>query len=180
MKTRRHFIRKLGVFTALVTITLTLTSNTMAQSEFSSNTIGVGLVVTNIEKALDFYINVIGMKKVGEFEVNEEFGKASGLTGGVPFHVDILKLEDQPEANQWKLMSFGKEAAHPMSRYIQDDTGMQYITIRVTSLEPFLKRIKKHNIELLGDTPVPLGTDSHFVLIHDPDGTIIELIGPLK
>lgn len=159
---------------------VTLTSKTMAQSEFSSNQISVGSVVTDIDKSLDFYINVIGMKKVNEFDIDEEFSKISGLADGVTFHVDVLKLEDSPEANQWKIISFGKEAAHPMPKYIQDDTGMQYITIMVNSLEPFLKRIKKHNVKLLGDTPVPLDADQHFVLVQDPDGTIIELIGPLK
>ena len=172
-------MKKLTLFLVL-TLAITYTSKTMAQSEFSSNLISVGVVVTDLEKALDFYINVIGMKKVGEFDVDEEFSKVSGLTGGVPFHVDVLTLEDSPEANQWKLMSFGKDAGHPMPKYIQDDTGMQYITIMVASLDPFLKRIKKHNVKLLGDTPVPLGTDQHFVLVQDPDGSVIELIGPLK
>jgi catechol 2,3-dioxygenase-like lactoylglutathione lyase family enzyme len=168
---------------AIWTLTLALAvtfTQTMAQSEFSSNLIGVGVVVTDLEKALDFYINVIGMKKVGEFDVDESFSKASGLTGGVPFHVDVLKLEESPDGNQWKLMSFGKEASHPMPKVIQDDTGMQYVTIMVNSLKPFLKRIKKHGVKLLGDTPVPLGTDQHFVLVQDPDGTFIELIGPLE
>jgi len=151
-----------------------------AQSEFSSTTIEIGVVVSDIEKSLDFYTNVIGMQKVGEFDVDEKFGKISGLTGGLPFHVDVLKLEDKPGATQWKLMSFEKDAAHPLSKYIQDDTGVQYITINVNSLKPFIERIKKHNVELLGDTPVPLDSINHFVLVQGPDGTIIELIGPLE
>ena len=159
---------------------IVLTTNLMAQSEFSSNQVSVGVVVKDIHKSLDFYLNVVGMKKVGEFEVDAEFAKSSGLSNGVPFHVDVLKLEDSPDANQWKLMSFGKDAAHPMPKYIQDDNGMQYITIMVNSLEPFLKRIKQHNVKLLGDTPIPLDEENHFVLVQDPDGTIIELIGPLK
>lgn len=170
-------MKKLSVI--ILAIATILSTNIMAQSEFSSNTIGVGVVVRDLDKSLDFYLNVIGMKKVGEFEVNAEMGKASGLSNGVPFHVDVLKLEDSPEANNWKLMSFGKEATHPMPTYIQDDNGMQYVTIKVNSLEPFLQRIKKHDVELLGETPIPLGKD-HFVLVQDPDGTIIELIGPLK
>lgn len=152
----------------------------MAQSEFSSGLIGVGVVTRDIEKSMDFYLHVIGMTKVGEFDVDENFGKISGLTDGSAFHVDVLKLQDSPDANQWKLMSFNKDGSHPMPKYIHDDTGMQYITINVNSLEPFLKRIKKHNVKLLGDTPVPLGEKDHFVLVQDPDGTIIELIGPLQ
>ncbi len=158
----------------------TISSLTMAQSEFSSGLIGVGVVTRDIEKSLDFYLHVIGMTKVGEFDVDENFGKISGLTDGIAFHVDVLKLQDSPDANQWKLMSFNKDGSHPIPKYIHDDTGMQYITIHVNSLEPFLKRIKKHNAKLLGDTPVPLGEKDHFVLVQDPDGTIIELIGPLQ
>ena len=159
---------------------MTGTTNLSAQSEFAGNLIGVGIVVSDMEKSLDFYLNVIGMKKVGEFEVNEEFGKSSGLTNGLAFHVDVLKLEESDDGNQWKLMSFGKDASHPMPKYIHDDTGVQYVTIMVTSLKPFLERIKKHKIKLMGDTPIPLGEDNHFVLVQDPDGTIIELIGPME
>ncbi|MEN8203679.1 MAG: VOC family protein [Bacteroidota bacterium] len=171
---------KRTAFLFLIALSIILNSETMAQSEFSSGLIGVGVVVTDLEKSLDFYLNVIGMTKVGEFDVDEDFSKKSGLTGGVPFHVDILKLQDSEQANQWKIMSFGKGGSHPIPKYIQDDTGMQYVTIMVNSLEPFLKRIKAHKVKLLGDTPVPLGPDQHFVLVQDPDGTIIELIGPLK
>ena len=163
----------------MLAVATILTTNLMAQSEFSDKQISVGVVVKDIDKSLDFYLNVIGMKKVGEFEVDADFARSSGLSDGVPFHVDVLKLEDSPDANQWKLMSFAKDPSHPMPTYIQDDNGMQYITIMVSSLDPFLKRIKKHHVKLLGDTPIPLEED-HFVLIQDPDGTIIELIGPLN
>ena len=161
-------------------ICLTFSSTIMAQSEFSSNLIGVGVVVSDIDRALEFYTGVIGMKKVEEFDVDEEFGRLSGLSGGTPFHVEVLKLDESPQANQWKLMSFGKKAAHPRPGHIQDDTGVQYITIMVNSLEPFIERIRKHDVKMLGETPVPLGPDQHFVLVQDPDGTFVELIGPLK
>lgn len=172
-------MKKLSIFLAIVIAAL-ISTKTMAQSEFSSGLIGVGVVTKDIDKSLDFYLNVIGMTKVGEFDVDGEFGTSSGLSDGLDFHVDILKLQDSPDANQWKIMSFKKEGTHSMPKYIHDDTGMQYITINVNSMEPFLKRIKKHHVKLLGDTPIPLNEKDHFVLVQDPDGTIIELIGPLK
>ena len=42
--------------------------NLLAQSEFSSPTISIGVVVSDLEKSVDFYNSVIGMKKVGVFE----------------------------------------------------------------------------------------------------------------
>ena len=172
-------MKKTSVFLIAAVMAL-ISTKSMAQSEFSSGLIGVGVVTRDLDKSLDFYLNVIGMTKVSEFDVDGDFGTSSGLTDGIAFHVDVLKLQDSPDANQWKLMSFKKEGSHPMPKYIHDDTGMQYITINVNSLAPVLERIKKHKVKLMGDTPVPLGETDHFVLVQDPDGTFIELIGPLK
>ena len=152
----------------------------MARSEFSSGLIGVGVVTSDLRRSLDFYINVIGMTKVSEFDVDGDFGKSSGLTDGLAFHVDVLKLHDSPSASPWKLMSFQKEGSHPVPRHIHDDTGMQYITFHVNSLDPFLKRFEKHKVRRLGESPVALNETDHLILLQDPDGTFIELIGPLN
>ena len=151
-----------------------------AQSNFSSKLIGVGVVVSDIDRSLAFYVNGIGMVKTGSFTINDEFGKRSGLTDGVAVAVTVLKLENSPEANEWKLMSFGKKATHPAQKNIQDDTGMQYITIQVKSLKPIIERLKQQKVAFLGTTPTPLNKDVHFVLVQDPDGTFVELIGPLE
>lgn len=150
-----------------------------AQSNFSSKLIGVGVVVSDLERSLDFYINGIGMVKTGGFSLDEDFTKRSGLSGGVPFSVTVLKLEDSAEANEWKLMSFGKKAAHPKQNFIQDDVGMQYITINVKALQPIIERLKKMKVPFLGSTPTALNSNSQFLLIQDPDGNFVELIGPM-
>ncbi|RYF68796.1 MAG: VOC family protein [Cytophagaceae bacterium] len=154
--------------------------STYAQSNFSSKVIGVGVVVADIERSLDFYVNGIGMVKTGNFTINEDFGKRGGLTNGVATNVTILKLENSPEATDWKLMSFGKKASHPKSTHIQDDTGMQYITIQVKALQPIIDRLKQMKVPFLGSTPTPLNAKAHFLFVQDPDGTFIELIGPLQ
>ena len=147
-------------------------------SEFERGIIEFGVVVEDYDKSYDFYVNVLGMTQTGGFEVDEEFSKRSGLAGGAPFKVAILKLKDSDQATQWKIMSFDKKPTHPKPTYIQDDTGVQYVTIFVKSMKPFLERIKKHNVKLLGETPTALDENTQFVLIQDPDGTFIELIGP--
>lgn len=146
--------------------------------EFESGTIDIGVVVSDLQHSIDFYTNILGMTQTGEFSLNEGFGKNSGLTGGIPVDIKVLKLKEGGQTTQWKLMSFNKKANHPRPTHIQDDTGVQYITISVSSLTPFLERIKTNDIKLLGNTPIPLGADRQFALIQDPDGTFIELIGP--
>lgn len=148
---------------------------------FTEGAIHVGVVVKDLEASTAFYTQVIGMKKTGEFDVDSAFGKASGLTGGLGFHVDVFKLRDEPDAAQFKMMSFEKDAKSPRSTHIQDALGAQYVTLNVTDLTPFVARIKAAGVPFLGETPVPLfDTGRHFVLIQDPDGTFIELIGPME
>ena len=149
-------------------------------SEFPMGSIQVGVIASDLQKSIDFYTQVIGMKKTGGFSVDEAFGAKSGLTGGLRIDVTVLKLKDDPEATEWKLLSFGKEATHPPQKYIQDDVGIQYITIFVKSMKPFLERLEKHNVEHLEELPTFLEDGRQFVLVQDPDGNFIELIGPAE
>ena len=148
--------------------------------EFSSATIGIGVVVSDLDRSVAFYTDVIGMVPTGEFRIGEDFSKRSGLANGRPTQVKVLRLGEGREATQWKLMTFGPAAEKQSLTHIYERTGMRYITILVKDLTPILHRIKRHGVKLLGDTPVPLGADDHFILIQDPDDTFIELIGPLK
>lgn len=151
-----------------------------SQSNFSSNLIGSGVVVSDLDRSLEFYIDGIGMVQAYTFTITEEFSKRSGLSNGVPVEVSVLKLENSPNANEWKLMSFGNEQSKSKPKYIQDGTGVQYITINVKALNPVIKRLKEKGVKLLGSTPTPLNENLHFVLVQDPDGIFIELIGPLE
>ncbi|MBL7967190.1 MAG: VOC family protein [Prolixibacteraceae bacterium] len=146
--------------------------------EFAKSGISVGVVVQDLNKALDFYINVIGMTKTGEFSVDATKAKELGLSDGNSFDVKVLKLENSENAPEWKLMSFGRKASHPKPTYVPDDNGVQYITVFVKSMKPFLERIQKHGVKMLGKTPTMLDANRQFVLVQDPDGTFIELIGP--
>ncbi len=149
-----------------------------AAGEFSNPTIFVGSVVTDLEKSVDFYTKIIGMKKTAAFSVDAVKAKELGLTNGKKIDVTVLKLEDSPQANEWKLMSFGTKPGHKKPAYLEDDTGMQYITILVNHLEPVMQRIEKNTIKILSGKPSKLDENRSFILIQDPDGTFIELIGP--
>jgi hypothetical protein len=153
---------------------------TPTQSNFTSKLIGLGVVVSDINKSLDFYVDAIGMVKAYSFKINSEFSKRSGLANGDSALVTVLKLENSPDANEWKLMSFGKKSSHPKQHFIQDDVGVQYITINVKALKPIIERLKERNVPFLGSSPTQLSRNSQLLLVQDPDGTFIELIGPME
>src|SRR5690606_9761805 len=94
----------LKIFCVATTLLVNLTA--YSQSNFSSNLIGLGVVVSDLDRSLDFYVDGIGMVKAYNFTINEDFSKRSGLSNGVPVDVTVLKLDNSPNANEWKLMSF--------------------------------------------------------------------------
>lgn len=179
MNFKLNCVKRTQVRLSVLLIGLSLSISGYSQSNFTSKVIGIGVVVSDLERSLDFYVNGIGMVKTGNFTINEDFGKRSGLSNGVATNVTILKLENSPDATDWKLMSFGSKPAHSKPKYIQDDTGMQYITIQVKALQPIIDRLTEMKVPFLGSTPTPLTAKAHFVFVQDPDGNFIELIGPL-
>lgn len=172
-------IRSLGFCLLFAVVLLPVMA---AEEEFESRVIDIGMVVSDLEESMEFYKDVIGFVQVDrtEFDVDADFGKRSGLTDSLEFHVEVLKLGRGDRATQLKLMSFGDRAKKQDNEYIHTQTGIQYLTIFVTELNPILERIEEAEIELLGETPIPLDARRHFVMVKDPDGTFVELIGPLS
>lgn len=146
-------------------------------NEFSSNKIMIGIVANDVKETIDFYTQVIGMKKVAEFTVDEKFGIKSGLSGGNSIDISVLILNDSKDAAVIKVLGRNKKTNSSKGKFIQDNTGVQYLTLSVISMKPIIKRIKEHNIKLLGESPVSMGEDSQLLLIQDPNGIFIEIMG---
>ncbi len=159
-----------------VSLILLCHSSIWGQQEFDQSFISIGVVVTDLDTSLDFYTNIIGMKETGGFTVTSELSKQTGLTGGVPLHVKVLKLIDDPSAAEYKLMSFGNEK-NEYEKFIQERNGMRYITLFYKSLDKVIERLEANQIKFLSEKPTLIPDGRRFILVQDPDGTFIELIG---
>lgn len=165
-------------FTLVLFLLFFTSTYTHAQeSEYSSPIITFAINAYDMDETLDFYTSILGMKVIQEFTVDSSFARISGLSNGVPFHVKVLRLTDDPNSSTLKITSFPDQSEITKDEFIQDRIGVQYLTIQVKNLNPFIERIKANDIDFRGDTPVPLGEDRRFVLIQDPNGLFIELIG---
>lgn len=143
-------------------------------------TVDVGVVVNDLDASLAFYREVLGMEQRRTIDISKDFGRRSGLTGGAPTEIRVLTLGDGDAATEWKLMAFDEAAAETEESDITDQQGMQYITLQVDRLGPFLERARAHGVEPRGETPIALGEENHFLLLQAPEGTFVELIGPLR
>jgi catechol 2,3-dioxygenase-like lactoylglutathione lyase family enzyme len=137
----------------------------------------VGVVVSDLERSVNFYTNVLGMVQDGGFEVEASIAKRLGLTDNLTLDVITLKTNKSPGASQWKLMSFTDTPSNTQGNYINERLGMRYITLYVNDLTPVIESVKTAGVPLLGETPQYIGEDTRFILIQDPDGIFIEVIG---
>lgn len=173
-------MKKLSILLLLILSLEVMQAQETDSTGYASGTISMGIVVNKMKKSLEFYKETLGFVETRTFSIDRPLGRQSGLTGGKPFDVTVLKTTDDPNATEFKLLSFKNKPQHPKQKYIQDDNGIQYITLMVNDMKPFLERLKKNRVKTLGKTPIILPDGQYFVLIQDPDGTFIELIGPLS
>ena len=146
------------------------------KAQFSQTTIDLGVVVSDIEKAVRFYTQALGFTKVGEFDVSEQLAGDTGLTDSKPFKVQIFALGDEPSATKLKIMAIpGSKAVG--NQYIGSSLGFRYLTVFVSDMDKALDRLKQNGVSPV-KPPYRLGGDSHLALVKDPDGNTIELIGP--
>jgi len=166
----------------MVIAIILMTQNSFCQkndlkSNFSSNIIQMGIVAYDFDETLNFYKNVIGMTEMSKFSVPAAFSKNSGLANGIPFNVTVLQLNQNTESSIIKIMSFKNKPKIKKNDFIQNGFGVRYITIHFKSLKSVKENLKKNHIKFLGQTPISMGNGNGFILIKDPNGIFIELIG---
>ena len=149
---------------------------------FSKATADFGIVVKDIEASAKFYSEVVGLTEVKGFSVPGEKAKAIGLTDNKAVNVRVFVLnKDAEHKSSFKLMSFPDAPGKAQDqKFIHSTLGISYLTLFVNDMPSCLERLKKAGVELLGETPAPIGGKNYITVFRDPDGTFIELIGPME
>ena len=178
--------RRTSLFTALLLTALFSLSLLRVRAEepavtFSKPVIDVGIVVSDLDKAAQFYTNVIGFREIPGFNVPAAMGKKIGLTDSRAVNIRVFELGEGDSATKIKLMSFPDVAVtKPERKFIHSTMGLNYLTIYVGDMTQSLRLLKAGGVKLLVESPVELGGGPQRVTLHDPDGTFIELGGPAK
>jgi len=151
------------------------------KGHFPRTTIDVGIVVSDVEKAGEFYKDAIGFTELPGFDVSKEMGGDTGLSDYQAFSVRVFVLKDEPNATRIKIMEFTEAPGRKVdNRFIHSSLGLSYLTISVSDITAALERAKKAGVTPV-KPPYQLGAGNYYLaLVKDPDGNIIELLGPKK
>lgn len=158
---------------------------TESESPFATEVIDLGMVVSDIEKSLKFYKEALGFEEIEGFKVPGQFAIDSGLANKVQLDVHVLVLGKGEKVTKLKLMQFKTEpGARVDNTFIHSSYGYRYLTIAVKDVNAAVARAQKAGAKPIAKCPVPLpeGFPAGLALANyrDPDGNLIELVGPYK
>lgn len=150
---------------------------------FARSTIDLGCVVSDIEAAVRFYREAIGFKELDGFHVPADFATRAGLTDNQPLNIRVMVLGDDDSATKLKLMQLpGVPSQRSNNETIHSQLGYSYLTIFVTDMDAAVVRLEKADVKILAqgpaELPADLGRGVYLTVIRDPDGNLVELVGP--
>jgi len=146
---------------------------------FSKPVIDIGIVARDVEKSARFYTEAIGFTEVKGFSVTGELGKKIGLIDNHPVNIRVFVLGEGELATRIKLMSFPEAPGKSQDQsFIHSTIGISYLTLYVTSADKALERLRRANVQPIGQTPTEIGPGTQLIAVRDPDGNFLELIGP--
>jgi len=179
-----NFKRSLAILAVTITAGMFNAPHLSAEeSEFSSATIDLGCVVSDIEKSVTFYTKAIGFKEVPGFSVPGDYASKVGLTDGKDLNIKVLKLGEGPGATSLKLMHIkGARSKQTDNSFIHSQLGFSYLTIHVKDTAKALERLDKAGVKPIArgsqELPPSLGSGVYLTIVRDPDGNFVELVGP--
>ena len=173
-------IRTLAAFSLAITVNLASASEPIV---FPKTTIDIGMVVTDLDASVAFYTDGIGFKESDGFQVDSTLAGSAGLTDNKPLDVRVLVLGNDKTATKLKLMQIAKTSPRSGDNdFIHSHTGFRYLTIIIADTSAALSRLKKIGVIPLAKSPVTLPQNlipgMSLTCVKDPDGNLVELIGP--
>jgi catechol 2,3-dioxygenase-like lactoylglutathione lyase family enzyme len=143
----------------------------------SNTTRHIGIVVNDLEKTRDFWINAIGFKL--HIEVKEKSPyidellaiRDPGLTtikliDSNGFIIELLKFENYQVGNSW-------------SGDLKT-TGLTHIALTVDNLDELVDRLKKENYQTLSEIKTSPNKKVRVLFIRGPEAIMLELVQELE
>lgn len=127
----------------------------------------LGIAVNNIESALKFYSDILGLKLEGEEVIADQKVKTAFLPIG-DTEVELLE-------------SIAPDG--PVAKFIEKrGEGLQHIAFKVEGLDSVLRELEKKGVRLIDSTPRIGAGNKRIAFLHPKDtfGVLVELSEEIK
>jgi len=130
----------------------------------------VGVSVKNIEKAIEFYRDVVGMEKTMDREVDVPLGRIIGIEGTKARIVHMTLGEAAIELFDYHQ----PKGRDPRPDWNQSDFGLTHIGFRVADFEQTYQDLKARGVQFLGE-PVEIRPGVFVAYFHGAEHEICEM-----
>ena len=137
----------------------------------------MGIVVNDLEKTKDFWINTLGFKL--HIEAKEESPYIDELLAITDPRVTTVKLID---SNRFiiELLKFENyEVGHSWSGDLKT-TGLTHIALTVDNLDELAAKLKKENYQTLSEIKTSPNKKVKVLFIRGPEAIMLELVQELE
>lgn len=132
----------------------------MERISFTSNAIDIGIVTSNKDSILNFYVNVLGFLNEAQIPF-PGLGTVNKLSYGEGF-IKVLVLDNEPK-NQNPIGDFSIS------------NGIRYMTIHLNNLIELINICSQNKVKIVNSGMI-IRPGVTVALIQDPDGNLIELM----
>lgn len=139
--------------------------------KMTKDSIDIGIVVQDLDRAAEFYGGKLGFPMVREVEITAEKAQQAGCASG-RFKFKAF------QAGEVQLKVVQADSAPPAGTgKVDAATGYRYITFTVESVEETYNNLKELGVPVEGEvTEVVPGR--FIMFFRDPDGNMLEAVGP--
>jgi catechol 2,3-dioxygenase-like lactoylglutathione lyase family enzyme len=137
-----------------------------------------GIVVTDLERALGFYRDLLGLKII---RIMDESGSyLDNLLGLKDIRVTTVKLSPEGGGAILELLLFQSPTSHNEVRRRIYETGPSHVAFTVQDLDGIFQKLSRMGVRFTGPPQVSPDGLAKVAFCQDPDGAPIELVEMLE
>jgi len=133
-----------------------------------------GLVVSNLEKALVFYKDLLGLCVQGKTDENGDF--ISKILFSENVKLKTVKLSANDNSTRLELLEFDNPSINSTKKTSLFEPGFTHISLTVKNLDELCTRLKNSNIEFNSQPTISTNGTLKVVFCKDFEGNYLELI----
>ena len=136
-----------------------------------------GIVVSDMERSLKFYRDLIGLKVVKDFsEKGDYIDSILGLSG---VHLRMVKLVTD-DGSMIELLQYLSHPNQPPIKSGICDLGCSHVAFTVDNIDEEYRRLSEKGVKFNCAPYISPDGYAKVTFCHDPDGTSIELVEVLS
>ena len=133
-----------------------------------------GIVCTDIEQMLKFYVGILGLNMVADAHTEPEMSRRLGAT---PYGYRIVRLQT-PYGERIKLVQPNKNPSkpNPVSQWIYERHGFAYLTFIIEEIRTVAKHLKEKGVKLISEEPIEVRKGVFALYSIDPEDNYVEFV----